>query len=207
MKNCFQRTADRIFGLKSKTFMLSFCPNSSPTARLLDSCLCSTATRDRAARDARHGAGCPLAVHHDDQLELRQILYRAPEEHARFRINRLVFTILMRHGAELIRRYLEPENAPQQILRVHRPGTVHRQQAGGPVQHLLHHCRDYLYGEFARRFDGKKLNATVTEHATKQIKEFDRRFDGKKYIINEDNCAEHRNKKRYGKLPELDKGE
>ena len=47
----------------------------------------------------------------------------------------------------------------------------------------------------------------MTEHAAKQIKEFDRRFDGKKYVINEDNCAEHRNKKGYGKLLELDKGE
>ena len=62
-------------------------------------------------------------------------------------------------------------------------------------------------GDFARRFDGKKHIATVTEHATKQIEEFDRRFDGKKYIINDDNCAEHRNKMGYGKLRELDKGE
>ena len=46
----------------------------------------------------------------------------------------------------------------------------------------------------------------MTEHTTQQFKEFDRRFDGK-YIINEDNCTEHRNKKGYGKLPELDKGE
>ena len=71
---------------------------------------------------------------------------------------------------------------------------------------ILHHG-DYWHGDFARRFDGKKLNATVTHHTTKQIKEFDRRFDGKKYVINEENCAEHRNTKGYGKWPELDKGE
>ena len=41
----------------------------------------------------------------------------------------------------------------------------------------------------------------MIEHATQQIKEVARRFDGKKYIINEDNCAEHRNKKVYGKMP------
>ena len=76
----------------------------------------------------------------------------------------------MRSRAELIRRYLEPEHSPQPFLRVHRPGTAHRQQAGGPVQHLIHHRRDYWYGEFARRFDGKKHIATVTEHDTKQIK-------------------------------------
>ena len=40
----------------------------------------------------------------------------------------------------------------------------------------------------------------MIEHATQQIKEVARRFDGKKYIINEDNCAEHRNKV-YGKMP------
>ena len=148
-----------------------------------------------------------LAAQYGDLPELRQIYCRAPEENARFRINRLATTILMRPGAELSRRYLEPEYAPQPFLRVHRPGTAHRQQAGGPVQHLIHHRRDYWHGDFARRFDGKKLNATVTEHATKQIKEFDRRFDGKKYIINEENCAEYWNKKGYGKLPELDKGE
>ena len=43
----------------------------------------------------------------------------------------------------------------------------------------------------------------MTEHATQQIKEFDRRFDGKKYIINEGNCAEHWNKKAYGKVLEF----
>ena len=55
-------------------------------------------------------------------------------------------------------------------------------------------------GDFTRRFDGKKQIATVTEHATQQIKEIDRRFDGKKYIINEENCAEHWNKKVCGKM-------
>ena len=70
-----------------------------------------------------------LAAHHDDQSELRQLYCRALDEHARFRINRLVITILMRHkrgqvhheheGAELIRGYLEPENAPQHFLREH----------------------------------------------------------------------------------------
>ena len=57
-------------------------------------------------------------------------------------------------------------------------------------------------GDFARRFDGKKHIATVTEHATQQVKNIDRRFDGKKYIINEDNCAEHWNKKACGKMSE-----
>ena len=57
-------------------------------------------------------------------------------------------------------------------------------------------------GDFARRFDGKKHIATVSEHATQQVKEIDRRFDGMKYIINEDNCAQHWNKKVYGKMSE-----
>ena len=41
----------------------------------------------------------------------------------------------------------------------------------------------------------------MTEHLTQQIKEVARRFDGNKYIINEGNCAEHWNKKVYGKMP------
>ena len=57
-------------------------------------------------------------------------------------------------------------------------------------------------GDFARRFGGKKHIATFTELATQQVKEIDRRFDGKKYIINEDNCAEHWNKKVCGKMSE-----
>ena len=124
------------------------------------------------------------------QVKSSQVKSSQVDEHARFRINRLVITILMRHyrgqvhreheGAELIRRYLEPENAPQHILREHRLGIVHRQQVGRPVQHLLHHRRIYRCSEFARRFDGKKHIATVTEHATQQIKEVTRRFDGKK---------------------------
>ena len=48
-----------------------------------------------------------LAAQHGDLPELRHLHCRAPDEHARFRINRLIITILMRPGAELIRRYLD----------------------------------------------------------------------------------------------------
>ena len=134
-------------GLKSKTFILSFLSQiipcrQTPTFMLV----CCTATRVSAAHDARHGAGrlladqhdgtIHLAVHHDDLPELRHLHCRAPEEHARFRINRLYMTTLMRPGAVLIQRYLEPEQAPQPFLRVHRPYTAHR-QAGGTVHYLI----------------------------------------------------------------------
>ena len=104
--------------------------------------------------------------------------------------------------AEFVREQSEPqEDTPRHALNDCRKEGEHRLRDGGPVQHLLYHCRDYRRSDHARRFDGKKHIATVTEHATHQTKEFARRFDGKKYIINEDNCAEHRHKKLHEKMP------
>ena len=134
------------WGWRVKLSFWAFCPKSSPTVRLLHSCLCCASICERAARDARHGVGRLVAVQHDGQFELRQLLCRAPDEHARFRINRLITTILMRLGAEVIRRYLEPQYAPQVVLRVHRFGAAHRQQVGGTAQHLIHHHCDCWRG-------------------------------------------------------------
>ena len=49
---------------------------------------------------------------------------------------------------------------------------------------------------------GKKHIATVNKHATQQIKKIDRRFDWKEYIFNEENCADHWNKRVCGKMLE-----
>ena len=149
MKKGSQRPEECILGLKSKTFILSFLSQIIPHRQTTTFMFCCTATRVCAAHGARHGAGRLLAAQQDDLMHLsaqhgdlpalRHLHCRAPEEHARFRINRLIITILMRTGAVLIRRYLEPEYAPQPFLRVHRPHIAHRQQAGGTVQHLIHH--------------------------------------------------------------------
>ena len=103
-------------------------------------------TKDSESIDSFFTILMHLAAQHGDIPKLRHLYCRAPEEHARFRINRLITTILMRLGAELNRRYLEPEYAPQLFLRVHRPHTAHRQQAGGTVQHLIHLHGDHWRG-------------------------------------------------------------
>ena len=111
------------WGWRVKLSSWASCSKSSPTARMWYSWLCCSATRQRAEQ-ARYGTGRFLAAHHDDKSEIRQFLCRALDEHARFRINRLVITILMRHyrqqvhheheGAELVRRRPESQKeAPQ----------------------------------------------------------------------------------------------
>ena len=105
-------------------------------------------------------------------------------------------------GAEFVRAQSEhQEDTLRHALRNYRNEDDHRLRDGGLVQHLLCHCRVFRRSDHARRFDGKKQIATVTEHATHQIKEFTRRFDGKKYLITVDGCAEHRHKKFHGKMP------
>ena len=105
-------------------------------------------------------------------------------------------------GAEFVRAQSEhQEDTLRHALRNYRNEDDHRLRDGGLVQHLPCHCRVYQCSDHARRFDGKKHIATVTEHATHQIKEFTRRFDGKKYLITVDGCAEHRHKKFHGKMP------
>ena len=103
MKKSSQRSGRVFFpGRKAQHLVLAFYPKPSPTVQIVgtDVSLCCAATRELV--DV-HGTGRLLAVHGEiaaDALEeLPQVHRRAPDEYARFRINRLANTTLtmMRH--------------------------------------------------------------------------------------------------------------
>ena len=112
---------------------------------------------------------------------------RAPDEYARFRINRPTITTPTRHESNLHRDIWNLKVLHSTSSKKHRPKLYNDYESEDKVQHPLHHRRGYWNGVFARRFDGEKHIASVTEHATQLIKELERRFDGKKNIVIEDN--------------------
>ena len=101
MKKSSQRYGRVLFpDRKAQHLVLAFCPKPSPTVQIVgtDVSLCCAATHELA--DV-HETGRLLAVRGENAAdaleELPQVHRRAPDEYARFRINRLMYTTLMRH--------------------------------------------------------------------------------------------------------------
>ena len=129
------------------------------------------------------------------------VFCRAPDEYARFRINRPTVTTPTRHESNLYRDIWNLK-VLHSTLSKNTDRKLYNDYVSEDRYNILYTIAEATGTVYSLDvFDGKKHIATVTEHAKQQIKELDRRFDGKKYIMIEDSCTEQWDKKIYGKKP------
>ena len=187
-------------GRKAQHLVSAFCPKPSPTVEIdgTDVSLCCAATHELAEA---HGTGRLLAVLGENAAdaleELPQVHSRAFDEYARFRINKLNATTLMRHiggrthhgheRADLVCYQEEPrEEMSRHVARKCREEGAQRLCEGGPERHLLRHWREHrrrVLFAFLKLLckEGIKvqyMTATVDDYIVQQLKD----LNGKKSV-------------------------
>ena len=176
-------------GPLSQTYISSVLPKTiSHRLLLYDPCCAATLNYVHGARRHLAANDAHLAAR---RYELPQTHPRELEEHARFRINRLISTTLMRytrgcthHGNE--RADLEPdqedprEEIPRYVTRDCKDEGAHRLCEGGPERHLLRHWREhrrcvlfvFLYLPCKKGIKVHYMMVTVDDYTVHQFKDF-----------------------------------